>query len=553
VAANSLNNRLLQNYLNLSFSSESGGRNNQSPKVDEKLLTNKSKTSLTLMNSEMHGDLQTSSVLNDYAFDNQTSNLIKIAENKNRMQLLDMSSLDYNEDMSSCLEFSRKGSSREYKTCESFAPQQEINRIPSMPKLFYSVSSVATQADMDTHMVIAERKDFKYRNQKEPDRESQIISIEIDLCADSTSDLKSLNRMPFKIKNYPVATGYEKEVAYVKVNDLVAFKNCLRFQLEAAKAAANIIINSRENKSCFTGQLLDGGKAKSGDLKARKMVLRMSARNMHAVQKDQETQSCFKYEIEDTQVEDQIEISIPNESSKADSPFYHHTEEWPNSSQYISSSYHNNNLYFCVNDLGNKNNEPSSSENVPSHANLAAGASTSSVEKKADNDEEIAIDLKLESGNSIAVINNSSSPLSNRPKVMNRAEHLRLMLEQERLILESAKKKKSKKSITSSGSLASTIKRKNKLNKQLSQSKKDRSQVESSQVAYKKLSKRPTFKIKSTNNKNNQNSIKKRGYKSYINSDLLKDLEDRFAYSSFSFVRFNRLIEDKHSESFLSN
>lgn len=57
----------------------------------------------------------------------------------------------------------------------------EISRIPSLRRTKYSVSTIATQADMEKGSILAERKDFKYRNQEMSDVESQILSIEVDL------------------------------------------------------------------------------------------------------------------------------------------------------------------------------------------------------------------------------------------------------------------------------------------------------------------------------------------------------------------------------------
>ncbi len=443
---------------------------------------------------------------------------------------MDMSSVDFNEELSSIIEFSRSDSSAfKLRKNRGGSFKHEINRIPSMPKLFYSVSSVATQADMDNQTVTAERKDYKYRNQMEPDVESQIISIEIDLCTESASDIKSLTRSaPIRIKNYPAVS--DKEVACVKVNDLVAFRNCLSFQLEAAKAAANIILNNAENKS---------GNSTGGDLKARKMVLRMSARNMHRLQKNQETQSdCFKYELETAKVEDQIEINISADSEpKPESPFYHAAEEWnQNSSEYLNSSFHNNNFYLCA---------PNNAENKVEPVVEPENEKKEEVEEAKS--EEIPIDVKLENKCEEKPVD-VSEPLESKPEVMSRSERLKLMLEQERLILESAKKKKSKKYNSSSGSST-----KRKLKKAASFSKNDRNSNAAadeakSQVAYKKLNKRPTFKLKS--NKVHSSTVRKRGY---INSNLLKGLEDRFALSTSSFVKFNRLVDEKPFEGFLSN
>ena len=132
----------------------------------------------------------------------------------------------------------------------------EINRIPSMKRPVYSVSTVATQADMDKGTISAERKDFKYRNQDMSDVESQILSIEVDLCSDayaSIADWYQVNNSSIKLNSSATgnqisikpstATGSikdrylsaRKELASVTVNDYVAFKNCLNMQLQTAR------------------------------------------------------------------------------------------------------------------------------------------------------------------------------------------------------------------------------------------------------------------------------------------------------------------------------
>ena len=131
----------------------------------------------------------------------------------------------------------------------------EINRIPSFKKPKYSVSTIATQADMDKGSVIAERKDFKYRNQEMSDVESQILSIEVDLCSDIYSSIadwcqtknssNNNNQQVVPSSSHQPPNPYadrvisaRKDFASVTVNDYVAFKNCLNFQLQAARAAA---------------------------------------------------------------------------------------------------------------------------------------------------------------------------------------------------------------------------------------------------------------------------------------------------------------------------
>ena len=284
-----MNNRLLQNYLNLSFNSDNLSINDQSPVRNEKQI-NKSKTSLTLINSENHGDLLTSSIINDYAFDNQINNLLKNTEDKNRLEYLDTRSIDFSEGFDSHLiDYYKK----DYLECKNHNDEkdrnnkrfsnssliQEINRIPSFKKLVYSVSSVATQADMENGTFLVERKDYKYRNQKESDVESQIISIEIDLCNEMYENKFNNSNSIAKPKEIlPSRNDNEKEVAYVKVNDLAAFKNCLNFQLEAAKAAANMIIGK--------DRLRDKLDLCNNHSKLQKMILRMSARSFKLLRED---------------------------------------------------------------------------------------------------------------------------------------------------------------------------------------------------------------------------------------------------------------------------
>ena len=151
----------------------------------------------------------------------------------------------------------------------------EINRIPSLRRTKYSVSTIATQADMEKGSIIAERKDFKYRNQEMSDVESQILSIEVDLGSEIgggggaygsiNSDWYNNNKenvrrfnlnpshysnsnpfalMPSTSKLSTLTNSFKdrfvsgrQECASVIVNDYSAFKNCLNFQLQAARAA----------------------------------------------------------------------------------------------------------------------------------------------------------------------------------------------------------------------------------------------------------------------------------------------------------------------------
>jgi hypothetical protein len=116
----------------------------------------------------------------------------------------------------------------------------EINRISSLRKNKYSISTVATQADLDKGSITVERKETKYRNQELSDVESQILGIElIDVCSDayvSINDWASLKKRNNQLKN---SVKYNDrllspriELATVKVNDYVAFKNCMNYELE---------------------------------------------------------------------------------------------------------------------------------------------------------------------------------------------------------------------------------------------------------------------------------------------------------------------------------
>ena len=131
----------------------------------------------------------------------------------------------------------------------------EVNRIPSINKKKFCVSTIGTQADMDKGSIIAERKDVKYRNQEWSDVESQILSIELDVCSETygnigdwcTTNLPNTNTNRndlIKANKNPIATvsnsityndifiSARKELASVRVNDYVAFKNCLNSEFE---------------------------------------------------------------------------------------------------------------------------------------------------------------------------------------------------------------------------------------------------------------------------------------------------------------------------------
>lgn len=127
---------------------------------------------------------------------------------------------------------------------KEFNPKVEINRIPSdKPKIKYSVSSVATQVDMNQNSLIAERKDYMYRNQELSDVESQILSIEVlDFCNDATNN--STNDTSYNCTGSLTKTSNAK--ASIKINDLKAFKNSIRLVKEAENN------QSREEESTIT-------------------------------------------------------------------------------------------------------------------------------------------------------------------------------------------------------------------------------------------------------------------------------------------------------------
>ena len=127
----------------------------------------------------------------------------------------------------------------------SLKRSMEINRIPSLRKNKYCISTVATQADLDKGSITVERKETKYRNQEFSDVESQILSIELDVCSEayaSIHDWASLKQRNYQIgqikscnanndRSNETITTPRKELASVCVNDYMAFRNCINYEL----------------------------------------------------------------------------------------------------------------------------------------------------------------------------------------------------------------------------------------------------------------------------------------------------------------------------------
>ena len=138
----------------------------------------------------------------------------------------------------------------------SLKRSMEINRIPSMRKNKYCISTVATQADLDKGSITVERKETKYRNQEFSDVESQILSIELDVCSEayaSIHDWASLKKRNYQfssIKNNNIGNNNDKQIttrkefASVSVNDYVAFRNCVNYELNCINGDNSILINN---------------------------------------------------------------------------------------------------------------------------------------------------------------------------------------------------------------------------------------------------------------------------------------------------------------------
>lgn len=316
----SMNNRLLQNYLDLSVNSEAkisecipspgGNMSSKMLKTQKSALT--SANSLESQRIEINNNKNVSStddyaysdkniseiILNNLRFNNsdkisdrvesvelstfeQTFNL-KIPSQKSNENNLTSSNNDLIEGFNSVSGLivgfeSNRIETEQVNNCADSNSIYEINRIPSIRKQKYSISTVATQADMDKGSIIAERKDYKYRNQEMSDVESQVLSIEVDLCSDayaSIADWRALNNCinnSNKINNLGATAistygnnssselvltsnqdrflSARKELASVTVNDYVAFKNSLNLQLQTAIGTTTSVNTKNDGES----------------------------------------------------------------------------------------------------------------------------------------------------------------------------------------------------------------------------------------------------------------------------------------------------------------
>lgn len=248
----SMNNRLLQNYLDLSVHSENSTKNQTDfDRRKSKLKSNSVGDSDTATIIDSCSDARTSDD-QEYQFNQQiepifpqkekkNDNIANISENFTSVSGL-VNGMDSRMNMNqsnhnSVLDINYQNAPKAIMDDLFNTSLMEINRIPSVKKPIYSVSTIATQADMDKGTISAERKDYKYRNQDMSDVESQILSIELD-CYASVGDWGACKAN--QVQN-------SRSSASVTVNDYVAFKNCLNFQLQAAKAMANKMENKIES------------------------------------------------------------------------------------------------------------------------------------------------------------------------------------------------------------------------------------------------------------------------------------------------------------------
>lgn len=274
----SMNNRLLQNYLDLSVQSENSGKNQTDfEKRKSKLKSSSGGNSDTATIIDSCSEARTSDD-QDYQFNNQMDQNFsqeKKIENKANISENFTSVSGLVNGMDSRLNMNSSNHQQILDINYHEAPKatmddlfntslMEINRIPSVKKPIYSVSTIATQADMDKGTISAERKDYKYRNQDMSDVESQILSIELD-CYASVGDWGAC-----KVNH----SQNSKSSASVTVNDYVAFKNCLNFQLQAAKAMASKPDNKIESPIVHEFN----SDAKNHPIKNR-MIVRISSKN----------------------------------------------------------------------------------------------------------------------------------------------------------------------------------------------------------------------------------------------------------------------------------
>jgi len=280
-----MDNRLLQNYLDLSVNSESKhSQSSQTPSKREKKKENK----LQQHKDDMAIDQFDNSIENNEVLFNQINHSfdtnVATKIHKSKLHAQSQHLCDSNQPLNSVsgilIGSSQKPINLTSENLDYFNSTYEINRIPSIKKQRYSVSTVATQADMDRGSILAERKDFKYRNQELSDVESQILSIEMDLCSDaygtSVNDWQSkknnLGLVRKDSNNYGHYSSNEgeqentcvafvnndkqiqntfgntnRELASVTVNDYMAFKNCLNMHLKTAKENFNNNNNNNNN------------------------------------------------------------------------------------------------------------------------------------------------------------------------------------------------------------------------------------------------------------------------------------------------------------------
>lgn len=526
----SLNNRLLQNYLNLSFCSDniSLSDQNNANLTKNNTLKNKSKSSLTLVASEPHGDLVSSSIINEYAFDNQINSLLKETED-HRVKVEEsgaISMLNFSQKQSSdlecpseILEENEVHHTKSVKSSNmSSVTSHEINRIPSLRRLVYSVSSVATQADADNGTFFVERKDFKYRNQKDPDVESQIISIEIDLNSDVNENVNGRLTSNMPVLFTPNAQD-KQQIAYVRVTDLAAFKNCLNFQLEAARAATSMVLK-REIKSS-SPSLFE-------TLRPKKMILKVSARDFRRFQENSSSEEEAKLSSSRKQTSIVTKfVNYLNKSSQSQST------ELSSSTQedYKETSIHQN-FYLANNtspphlpcknplmSLDNKNYVKHQDPNkIYNQVETSNGEESRNVSSKETLDEKpVHTEISIQKANSISNVSSSCSSkeiINNTQRqeiCLNRNEKIRKMLEEEKMILDAARKSKS-------SIMKSTASRRESMNHNSLNS----------------INKPKRLLFFSNKKSATIETTQKRKCHNYINSSFLFDLERRFKCSSMS-------------------
>jgi hypothetical protein len=243
----SLNNRLLQNYLDVSLISDGKISSTSISKATNAAKLNKSqrKEGPTPLRSStsVEQNYATSSKHSPVGSQKNLSNFHLDDTNKftSNEEELGPSTNPYNS--LSCLTVSEKDAS----PCET-----------KSKKLKYSVSSVGIQADLPSrdycfrthsmHRHTGTSSSPIYRKNYE-DAESQIICIEMD--RNNTTMNQTISEDYISVADlYQLANKHLDQSASIKVNDYSAFKNSLNFQLQAAKAAAlaeNMAVNETIN------------------------------------------------------------------------------------------------------------------------------------------------------------------------------------------------------------------------------------------------------------------------------------------------------------------